>query len=104
MTRITEIENASIRREVVAPRISINWNPLDNSGAVVFDTAVEERINGEFHRLIPHDSIAVNLGELASRTVTVPGVGEVPFALVMGYIKQVFDDVYLEQQASQVSE
>lgn len=101
MSRITVLENATIRSEIVAPRTTIHWNPLDNSGSVVFDTAIEERIDGQFQRMIPCESIAVTLEELAQRTVTVPGAGEVPFALVMGYIKQVFDDLYNERAAAE---
>lgn len=100
MSRITVIENATIRHEIVAPRISINWNSLDNSGAVLFDTAVEESINGQFTRLIPSEAIVVTLADLAQRTVILPGVGEVPFELVMGYIKQVFDDLIVERAAA----
>lgn len=96
MTRISVVENASIRREVVAPRTTIHWNPLDDSGSVVFDTAIEESINGEFSRLIPSESIAVTLADLANRTIIVQGI-EVPFLLIAGAIKQVFDDIYTER-------
>lgn len=103
MTLITEIENASIRNVVVAPRTTINWNPLDDSGSVVFDTAIEESINGEFSRLIPGEAIAVTLEDLAQRTIVVQGI-EVPFLLIAGAIKQVFKDVYIEQNTSAETE
>lgn len=103
MSRITEIENATIRREVVAPRTIINWNPLDNSGSVMFDTATEESINGEFHRLVPGETIAVTLEDLAQRTIIVEGI-EVPFLLIAGAIKQVFNDIYVERNTPVVEE
>ncbi len=87
-----------IRVEVVSPRIVINWNPETNSGSVHFQVDEMEYRDNVFHRLTPSGEYALTLDELMQRTVMVDGQ-EIPAAIVVGYIKQLFADLHSEQQA-----
>ena len=98
MSRIIETENVTLISEAVAPRTVINWNPLDNSGAVTFDVQRMESVDGVFQRLVDEAPLSVLLADIAARTVTV-GETEVTFAHVDGYIRGVFDQLYNERAA-----
>lgn len=97
MSRINEIAN--VTREAVAPRITINWNPTDNTGSVIFKVEHMESIDGEFQRMVPEGFLSISLPDLMARSFMV-GETEVPTALVMGYIKAAFDTLYTERQAA----
>lgn len=94
MSRVSEIAN--VTREAVAPRITINWNPTDNTGAVVFKVEHMEFVDGELKQMVPDGFLAVSLPELMGRSFMV-GETEVPTMLVMGYIKAAFDTLYNER-------
>ncbi|MFZ5539467.1 MAG: hypothetical protein ACOY5V_06995 [Pseudomonadota bacterium] len=100
--RITEIENASIRTEAVAPRITIHWNPLDDSGVVHFQVQRLEFINGQFQRMLPEDDLFVPLADVLQRAVTVDGQS-ITGTHVEAFIKGVFDQLYAERAAAQAA-
>lgn len=98
MSRITESTNVTLTSEAVAPRIVIVWNPVSNVGHVQFEVQRMESIDGVFNRLIPEQDLFLDLNDLMARTVTVGG-NAIPPMLVMGFIKQLFDDLYIERTA-----
>lgn len=100
MPRIKEQTNVTLTREAVAPRIQINWNPVDNSGAVIFHVERMEAIDGEFQRMIPEGFLSVSLADLMPRSVTLPDGSEVSTPMVMGYIKAMFDTLYTEREVA----
>lgn len=96
MSRITETTNATIRTEAVSPRITIHWNPVDDSGFIQFQTSRMEFINDEFVRLLPEDDLTISIEDFMQRPVMVAGQ-EVQPELVAGYIKALFDGLYVER-------
>lgn len=93
--RTTEISNATISTEAVAPRININWNPLDDSGSVQFQVQRMEFINGEFQRMLPEPDIQIPLDEIMTRIVSVNDKNITGYD-VTAFIKAVFDQIYSE--------
>ena len=107
MTRITETTNVTLTRTAVAPRIVINWNPIDDSGSVDFQVQHIEEVDGAFQRMTPAPSIAFPIEDIMSRAVNIPLPDGSTFAfpplLIGAYIKQVFDDIYTEYAAAQAA-
>ena len=98
-----EIENTTYQEIDFAPRIGINWSPADESGVVIFTMQKAVVVGGELkHLLPPANDIAVTLADLEARDVTVDGT-VVPFATIMGYIKQLLRDLLTEQAAANAS-
>lgn len=104
MSRTTTTTNAELRKTAVAPRITIDWNPHDDTGVVEFRTAIMEYVNGEFQRMLPSDPIVASMGDVLMREVTVElpngTTVVVPPGLIGLWVKQVFDDIYTEHVES----
>lgn len=106
-SRIVESEVVTIRKEAVSPSINISWNPQDNSGQIEFWVKHEVSENGTFVRYEPDtrptmQPLRRSLENILSRVIMVPNPqgGDpipVPATLVMGAVKQVFDDIYTEE-------
>lgn len=107
-SRVRVIANAEIVTEAVAPRIAINWNPVDNSGNVEFWISQMETLNGVYKgmTLDTRDGfhpMQFSLGEILGMVFDVP-VGKdvegnvvyqnIPGTLLMGTIKAAFDKMY----------
>jgi len=96
--------NPATESESLAPRTTINWNPTDNTGSVLFDCARFYRTQGTFDYFgapEPDGGISVSLDDLLVRSVDVPTLGgpvNVPLPLLMGAIKILFDQLYNEQR------
>lgn len=101
MSRIIETENVTLTTVAVAPRITIDWNPHDDTGAVTFHVQKMESIDGEFRQMLPADPITLPLDDVLARTVSIPlpdgSTFEFPPQLIGAYIKHVFDDIYTER-------
>lgn len=100
MSRIQEITNATLVTEVVAPNISIVWNPADNSGVVAFQMQRLRTLNGAELPSESAGTLRVSLEDILGRTVNVElpsgGSTPVPMTLVMAAIKAMFNELYLE--------
>ena len=96
--------NAATESEALAPLTRIQWNPIDNTGAVVFECAKFYRTAGTtdyFGAPEPDGALSVSLADLLQRSVDVPtpqGPVNVPMTLLMGAIKVLFDQLYNEQR------
>ncbi len=103
-SRIVETEVVTVRKEAIAPYIGITWN-RDNTGTIEFWVSQEVSENGTFVR-VETDSrdnmrpLRVNITDILPRTIMVPNPNGAPIAvpcmLLMGAIKQAFDDLYTE--------
>lgn len=101
MSRTTETRNATITSTAVAPFIGITWNPHDDSGVVEFRTQIMESIDGQFRQMLAGEPLVVSIEDIMQRevTVTLPNGQTMPVApgLIGLWIKQVFDDLYIER-------
>lgn len=96
MSRINETPNVTLRTEAVAPKITIHWNPVDDTGFIQFQVARMEFVNDEFVRMLPEDDLTISIADFMQRPVTVGGT-EAPPELIVGYIKALFDALYVER-------
>lgn len=105
-SRIVETESVTLRKEAIAPFIGIHWNP-DDTGRIEFWVAHEISENGVLARIEDDKRPSMRplrrtLTEILPRLIMVPNPqgGDpiaVPAVLLMGAIKQFFDDVYSEE-------
>ena len=105
-SRIVQITNVVERREAVAPRIVINWN-LDNTGNIEFWVNHSIERDGVLQSNLELDTrpqmcpLRVNIMDIIGRTFNVPlpngSTQPVPCMLLMGAIKQAFDEFYSEK-------
>lgn len=104
MTARISTVNASTEAEALAPRTVINWEPVSNTGSVLFECAKFYRTSSSgdyFGAPQPDGGISISLAELLTRSVDVPtpqGTITVPMPLLMGAIKVLFDQLYNEQR------
>lgn len=106
-SRIIETEVLSVRREALSPFIGIHWNP-DNTGHIDFWVSQLISENGQFTRIEPDvrpgfQPLSISIADILPRTFMVDNPSDpenpiaVPCALLMGAIKQAFDDIYTER-------
>lgn len=108
MSRILVTENATIKRELVAPITNINWDPLTNSGTMNYQIYEMLYINGEFIKSTHVKTASVSLEEMISKVYSVevePGVSvDVPGGIVMLAFKKAFEQAILDQNLGFVEE
>jgi hypothetical protein len=96
MSRTLTTENATVKRELVSPTTVINWDPLSNSGTLMFQMQEMIYVNDQFIKSAPVNNISMTIQELVSRTYTVevePGVFvDVPGGLIMLAFKKAFEE------------
>lgn len=99
--------NAATESESLAPRTVIDWNPVDNTGAVTFECSRFYRTANTvdyFGAPEPDGAIRVALSDLLLRTITVQtqqGPVDVPAPLLMGAVKTLFDTLYNEARSAE---
>lgn len=100
MSRITVVDGVTIKNEAVAPGIGINWNPLTDTGTVVFKLATEHSIDGEFKQLLPHEpgEMSFSIDEILEYVFEVPlpdnTTMQLPGALLFLGIKSAVNTLY----------
>lgn len=103
MARIVNTENASVKRELVAPTTIIDWDPLSNSGTVTYQVRELFYINNEYVRGVPFNNFTVALDSMISKVYNVevePGVFvDVPGGLIMLAFKKAFEEALVESNA-----
>lgn len=112
MSRITEITNVTRIEEAVATKIEMYWNPQTNAASINFWVQKEIVENGAFVKLEDDNRyefrpLAINFADIANRTFMVPvaydeegnvtATAPVPAMLIMGAMKQAFDELYTER-------
>ncbi|AMQ66023.1 hypothetical protein AAY80_074 [Stenotrophomonas phage vB_SmaS-DLP_6] len=113
-SRVITEENVTRVRETVAPNITINWNPYDNSGQVTFFLQDMITENGVDKGLQPHrglrgnsntgtvaGTMIVSMEEIMSSTLTLPDGSTAPGYMLMVMIKSYFDAKFTERLNSQ---
>ena len=109
MGRFTETETIVRYKEAVAPRVEIDWNPVTNAATIYFSVQMAVYEGGQFASMsddptLEMSRLKVNFASIAGRTFNVPiGGGNfaaIPAMLLMGAIKQVFDELYSEHRAA----
>lgn len=95
MSRVSTTENATVTREFVSPTTTVHWDPISNSGTLVYNVEEMLFINGEFIQSTHKSSVAISLEELVAREYPVevaPGVVQnVPGGLIMLAFKKAFE-------------
>jgi hypothetical protein len=105
--RITEV-TPTVESEALAPRTTIFWEPTSNTGSVHFECQRFYRTTGTtdyFGAPEPDGGLSLSLADLMTRTVTVQtpnGPMDIPAALLMGAVKALFDELYVEQRTPAV--
>lgn len=103
MTRIINTENATIKRELVAPTTTIDWDPQSNTGTMTYQVKELLYVNGEFIKDVPFANFTVSLDKMISSTYNVevePGVFvDVPGGLVMLAFKKAFEQALVDSNA-----
>lgn len=100
--RITE-QTATIRHEVVAPRVELFWDPATDDGKVVFHMQRVDTVDGAETARVDAGRMEHSFDAILGRTFDVPdgpgGTIPVPTLLLMGAIKTAFDTLYNEKHA-----
>jgi hypothetical protein len=100
MSRVTIKENVKVKRELVSPITTINWDPVANSGTITYNINEMLFIDDVLIRMTPVFITSVTLNELVSKTYEVeiePGVfTQIPGGLVMLAFKKAFEDSIVE--------
>lgn len=103
MSRIISTENATVKRELVAPTTIIDWEPLSNSGTITYQVKELLYVNGEFVKDVPFGNFTVSLDKMIEKVYNVevePGVFvEVPGGLMMLAFKKAFEEALAESNA-----
>lgn len=103
MSRIINTENATVKRELVAPTTIIDWDPHSNSGTMTYQVKELLYINGEFVKDVPFGNFTVTLDKMIGRVYNVevePGVFiDVPGGLMMLAFKKAFEEALVECNA-----
>lgn len=102
MSRTVVIENATVKREYVAPTTVVHWDPVSNNGTLVFHVHELLYINGELVQSSPKTSTSIELSSLIEKTYQVevaPGVfQDVPGGLIMLAFKAAFEEAVASGQ------
>lgn len=110
MGRFTEIETIVRQKEAISPRVEITWDIVSNSAKIYFYVSQAIYEDGRLVSVEPDSSIDmgrlhVNFDSIMSRIFNVPlpngSEQPVPAMLIMGAIKQAFDEIYTEYRESQ---
>lgn len=108
MSRILTTDNATVKRELVAPITTINWDPNSNGGTLNYNIYEMLYINGEFIKSTPVKIVSVTLDEMISKVYNVevePGVFvDVPGGLVMLAFKKAFEEALVNANAGYIVE
>lgn len=103
MSRIINTENATVKRELVAPTTIIDWDPHSNSGTMTYQVKELLFVNGEFIKDVPFGNFTVSLDKMISSTYSVevePGVFvDVPGGLMMLAFKKAFEQALVDSNA-----
>lgn len=96
MSRITETTNVTIKEELVAPRIVIEWNPTDDTGTVHWHITKEVWVGGEYKGFgAPTDVLHISLDECLEYVFDVPlpdgTTTQMPAAMIFLGMKAAFD-------------
>lgn len=96
--RVVTQENVTIRREAVSPYTEIHWNPVDNTGNVVFRSQWMKYENDQFVGYEQAPTIYDSIEDILQSTITIQtpdGPLEVSGALLMAAIKQRYEDRFV---------
>jgi hypothetical protein len=108
MSRILITENATIKRELVAPITTINWDPVTDTGTLNYQIYEMLYINGEFIKSTHVKTASVTLTDMVQKVYSVevePGVSvDVPGGLVMLAFKKAFEEAILDGNLGYVEE
>lgn len=103
MSRIINTENATVKRELVAPTTIIDWDPHSNSGTMTYQVKELLYVNDEFIKDVPFGNFTVSLDKMISSTYSVevePGVFvDVPGGLMMLAFKKAFEQALVDSNA-----
>lgn len=116
-SRVLTEENIARTRETVAPNITIQWNPYDNSGQVTFFLQDMVSENGVDQGLQPHKGLRGNMQigsvagtmivpmqDIMNSTIALPDGSTVPGYMLMVMIKSYFDAKFTEMLNAQDAE
>lgn len=96
MARVITIENAKVVREYVSPVTTIHWDPINNTGVLVYSINELLFINDAFVQSTAKTSVSIPLADVVSKNYDVelePGVfTTVPGGLIMMAFKKAFED------------
>lgn len=96
MARIITTENAKVVREYVSPVTTIHWDPLNNTGVLVYSINELLFINDVFVQSTGKTSVSIPLSDVVAKNYDVevaPGVFQtVPGGLIMLAFKKAFED------------
>lgn len=96
MSRIITTENATVTREYVSPVTTIHWDPISNTGVLVYHVKELLFINGEHISTTDKTSASLSLDTVVNAVYSVevaPGVvHDVPGGLIMLAFKKAFED------------
>lgn len=100
MERVTTQENALVKRELVAPTITISWDYESNTGPITFNIHELIFINGTALHSVPKFALTTSIEEMVGRTfdLDLPDgtVASVPGGLVVLAFKKAFQELIAE--------
>lgn len=96
MSRITEVANATLKEELVAPRTIIDWQPNTDAGTIQWLVTKEKWVNGEYLGYGPPDDLlTIDLDEALEYVFDVHlpdgSVVQMPAAMIFLGMKAAFD-------------
>lgn len=96
MSRVITTENAKVTREYVSPTTTIRWDPLSNTGSLVYTVEEYLFINDQFVQSKIIGDSSITLEQMVTRNYDIelePGVfTTVPGGLIMLAFKKAFED------------
>lgn len=103
MDRIVTVENAQVTRELVSPRISIEWDYISNTGPINFYVEEVVSVDGVEVQKHPAFTLTTSIQEMSGRNFDVPlpdgTTAAVPGLLVVAVFKQAFQELIAEKQS-----
>ena len=67
MSRVLTTKNAKVVREYVSPITTIHWDPISNSGVLIYNVNEILHINDEFIQMMPKSSVTLPIEQLVNR-------------------------------------
>jgi len=103
MSRIINTENASVKRELVSPTTTIDWDPISNSGTLTYRVEELLFVNEELIKSVPFGNFTVSLQSMIEKVYNVevePGVTtQISGGLIMLAFKKAFEEALVENNA-----
>jgi hypothetical protein len=112
-SRVLTEENVTRIREAVAPKITIDWDPVTNGGSVTFFLADQVTENGVYKGMETHKTLRANaqlgqiqnvivvpMEEIMGATITTSS-GTTPGYVLMVLIKAFFEQLYTDRLNAQ---